>query len=146
MNYRTKSTIRLFALSVLLIGMISAVLLVMLGIPSAEYSKGTRIGVITKFSYKGYLYKTYEGELLMGGLVQTQNAEGVSGVSANVFQFSLDAEMQHGENLQALADTINKALETGQRIKLEYQQENLTDLNRSRGSTQYYVIKASIIY
>jgi hypothetical protein len=34
------------------------------------YSEGTRSGILTKVSKKGYVFKTYEGELNIGGLNQ----------------------------------------------------------------------------
>ena len=40
----------------------------------ANYSAGIRAGVPVKFSKKGVLFKTYEGELNVGGL--TNSAEG----------------------------------------------------------------------
>jgi hypothetical protein len=33
-----------------------------------SYSKGTRTGIVIKLSQKGYLFKTYEGELNLGGI------------------------------------------------------------------------------
>ena len=34
------------------------------------YSEGTRSGVLTKVTKKGYLFKTYEGEMNVGGFSQ----------------------------------------------------------------------------
>lgn len=46
------------------------------------YSDGERTGVITKFSHKGMLIKTWEGELNMGGFDQ--------GGVATIWAFSVD--------------------------------------------------------
>lgn len=35
-----------------------------------SYSEGTRSGVLTKVSKKGFIFKTYEGELNIGGINQ----------------------------------------------------------------------------
>ncbi len=35
-----------------------------------SYSDGTRSGILTKVSKKGYIFKTYEGELNIGGINQ----------------------------------------------------------------------------
>lgn len=35
-----------------------------------SYSEGTRSGILTKVSKKGYIFKTYEGELNIGGINQ----------------------------------------------------------------------------
>jgi len=37
------------------------------------YSEGNRAGVLVKFSKKGYLFKTYEGELNVGGVGNLPN-------------------------------------------------------------------------
>ena len=37
------------------------------------YSEGNRAGVLLKFSKKGYIFKTYEGEINMGGINATTN-------------------------------------------------------------------------
>lgn len=57
-----KSRVRSFFLKVL-------VVLIFLGaIALWTYSEGTRAGQLIKFSEKGVVFKTYEGELNMGGL------------------------------------------------------------------------------
>lgn len=49
-----------------------------------DYSDGQRTGTLIKFSDKGFLWKTWEGELAMGSFVQTQQ-----GASPYVFDFSV---------------------------------------------------------
>jgi hypothetical protein len=49
------------------------------------YSEGTRSGVLTKVSKKGYVFKTYEGELIIGGLNQGDGAL----LPATIFKFSV---------------------------------------------------------
>ncbi|MGE0569399.1 MAG: 6-phosphogluconate dehydrogenase [Bacteroidia bacterium] len=39
-------------------------------IAGLSYSDGTRSGILTKVSRKGYIFKTYEGELNIGGIDQ----------------------------------------------------------------------------
>ena len=36
-------------------------------VSSFHYSDGSRTGYLSKFSKKGYVFKTYEGELFVGG-------------------------------------------------------------------------------
>lgn len=108
----------------------------------SDYSEGERAGQVVKFSKKGKIYKTYEGEISLGGVVP--NAEGV--LTPNVFCFSLDAEQKRGENIQALADSIRKAMELGVRVKVHYHQEINTDWNSSRGETGHYVDKVTLLY
>lgn len=74
------------------------------------YSEGSRAGVVTKFSKKGFVWKSYEGELNLGGF--TRGAEG--GVVANVFRFSVTDPK--------VAEKINAALNSGTRVELAYSQ------------------------
>lgn len=52
------------------------------------YSEGTRSGILTKVSKKGYVFKTFEGELNIGGINQ-----GDGTIMPNtVFKFSVSDE------------------------------------------------------
>lgn len=67
---------------------------------TATYSQGLRSGELIKFSNKGVIFKTWEGEL----------SQGISG--AQIFQFSvLDNDKKVIEDLQSLS---------GQYVKLTY--------------------------
>lgn len=56
-------------------------------------SDGKRVGVLTKFSYKGLFIKSYEGELNMGGIRNRTDSDGNRSVVANVWQFSCSNPM-----------------------------------------------------
>jgi hypothetical protein len=51
------------------------------------YSEGTRVGIIYKFSKKGTIFKTYEGEMMLPGI----RNKGKS-LSTNTFNFSVTDE------------------------------------------------------
>lgn len=51
----------------------------------ADYSDGERSGTVTKFSRKGLWMKSWEGELLMGGMTTDGDGRSVP----NVFQFTV---------------------------------------------------------
>jgi hypothetical protein len=51
-------------------------------------SDGTRVGVLSKFSYSGLVNKSYEGELNMGGVRNRVDSDGKSSMVANVWEFS----------------------------------------------------------
>lgn len=73
------------------------------------FSEGNREGILNKYSTKGTVFKTNEGELLMPGVVPTMNQ-----LSNNFFYFSV-------------ADpAVSKILEenTGKKVKLHYIQYN----------------------
>ena len=86
------------------------------------YSEGTRTGYMMKISKKGYVFKTYEGQLNLGGL-QEDN----SSVLGNVWSFSLEE------------DYLSKKLEEmeGKKVQLRYK-----EINKAmpwQGETNYYV-------
>lgn len=66
------------------------------------YSEGTRSGILTKVSKKGYVFKTYEGELNVGGLNQGDGTI----MPATIFKFSMgdkkvydDLELAQGKKV-----------------------------------------------
>ncbi len=82
-----------------------------------EYSKGTRVGVINKFSERGTFWKTWEGQLALEGIVSSGN-----NVGANVWDFSLDRQHRHGEDIKFIGEKIQKYLESGTKVKVTYTQ------------------------
>jgi hypothetical protein len=81
------------------------------------YSEGTRTGELIKFSKKGVLYKTWEGEI----------SQGISG--AQIFQFSVLDEEQ---------DVVKKLKENeGNYVKLTYIERYATFL--FWGDTKYFI-------
>lgn len=52
------------------------------------YSEGTRSGILTKVSKKGYIFKTFEGELNVGGFSQGDGTI----IPASIFYFSVQDE------------------------------------------------------
>jgi len=83
------------------------------------YSSGERVGYIQKFSEKGWLCKTYEGEIAMVNL---------PGQLANTFQFTVRSD--------SLAAVINKA--QGQRVAIQYEQHKGVPTS-CFGETEYFV-------
>ena len=83
------------------------------------YSSGDRVGYIQKFSQKGWLCKTYEGEIAMVNL---------PGQIANTFQFTVRSD--------SIAALINKA--QGQRVAIEYEQHKGVPTS-CFGETEYFV-------
>lgn len=49
------------------------------------YSEGYRAGLLQKFSYKGILFKTYEGELILSSVSTTSNVA----IASEKFHFSV---------------------------------------------------------
>ncbi len=90
------------------------------------YSEGTRTGYLVKFSRKGYMFKTYEGELNLGGMNAQNNS-----VLNNLWDFSVSSSNQ------AAIDSLKKY--EGHTIKVYYTQP----LKKFfwQGETEYFVNK-----
>ncbi|MBI2045632.1 hypothetical protein HYT23_06240 [Candidatus Pacearchaeota archaeon] len=101
------------------------------GCNNIEYGNGVRTGVINKVSKKGYIWKTWEGQMALEGLVAGQ------AVGANLWDFSIDSQTRHGENPQELVYKLQAALNLGQRIKITYMEAGAPWA--TRGSTSYYI-------
>lgn len=91
------------------------------------YSEGNRAGKLIKFSHKGYVFKTYEGELNLGG-VSTING----GILVNNMWYFSVAD-------QAVADSLS--ILEGRDVSLHYK-EKLSTLPW-RGDTKYIVTKVT---
>ncbi len=87
----------------------------------ANYSDGYRVGRVIKLSRKGYVFKTWEGQLNLEALSQNQG----------IWEFSV----HRGD--EGIRDDINKAVEQGYRVKLYYK-EKLMQFDW-RGKTKYFI-------
>lgn len=87
------------------------------------YSEGTRAGNLIKISKKGYIFKTYEGQLKLGGIDLSNPEEGMS----DSWSFSVSDE------------GVFKELEKrqGQKVVLRYKQIN--NAMPWQGDTDYYI-------
>jgi hypothetical protein len=72
------------------------------------YSEGTRSGVLTKISKKGFVFKTYEGEMNVGGFSQGDGTI----MPSSIFKFSV-AKRSVYEQLEAVQ---------GRRVVVHYKQ------------------------
>ncbi len=126
MKTNKKSGMTLIELLVLIaiIFIVCGLTLGILGSKGCNNSSGIRTGTITKFSHKGLVKKSWEGELLMGGV-----ANHGEGTVANVWQFSvLDTN---------LVPKIDKAAQDGSRVSFNYQQTFF--YNPMRRDTAYFI-------
>jgi hypothetical protein len=87
---------------------------------SFTYSSGQRAGYVQKFSEKGWLCKTWEGELAMASL---------PGAMPELFQFTVRDD--------SIAAEINRQM--GSRVSLEYEQ-HLGVPTTCFGETEYFVV------
>ncbi|GAB3909097.1 hypothetical protein GCM10028803_46090 [Larkinella knui] len=95
-----------------------------------SYSDGERAGTISKYSRRGYVFKTWEGVLNVGGF------SGETGsLTPQYFDFSVKDD--------SVAQQINQAVKTGQRVTLHYE-EKLVKLPWN-GETKYFVTGVEIV-
>lgn len=127
---KAKSTMREFwkklrvvLLIVLLVGIAAGSYFVF-----GSYSSGYRAGNVMKISKKGIIFKTWEGQLNVGGF-QDGGANG--DMATTVWEFSV-------LNKQVLSD-IEKAVDSGHKVKLHYE-EKFFQLD-ILGDTKYFVTK-----
>ena len=99
--------------------MIAGVMLFLYYVP---YSEGARSGELIKFSRKGVIFKTWEGEI----------SQGISG--AQIFRFSvLDRDKEVIESLKAAE---------GQYVKVNYEERFATFA--WWGETKYYITSVEV--
>ncbi|MEZ4829149.1 MAG: hypothetical protein R3C61_23120 [Bacteroidia bacterium] len=92
-----------------------------------NYSSGTRVGKIVKFSKKGYVFKTYEGQLNAGGFDTNEGGD----ISPNVWEFSV----YRGDD--EIREAIDDAMDKGKEVKLYYK-EKFYQFDW-RGDTKYFI-------
>lgn len=94
------------------------------------YSEGTRSGILTKVSKKGVIFKTYEGEMNVGGLNQGDGTI----MPLAVFKFSVREKPVYEELEQA----------QGEKVVLHYK-----EVIKSffwQGEEDYFVYKVSRVH
>ncbi|GAB3709896.1 hypothetical protein GCM10027592_46470 [Spirosoma flavus] len=95
-----------------------------------SYSDGERAGTVSKFSRRGFVFKTYEGVLNVGGF------SGETGsLTPQYFDFSVKDEN--------VAKQITDAVKTGQRVTLHYEEKIVRF--PWNGETKYYITAVEII-
>lgn len=95
-----------------------------------SYSDGERAGTVSKFSRRGFVFKTYEGVLNVGGF------SGETGsLTPQYFDFSVRDD--------AIAKKVTEAVKTGQRVTLHYE-EKILKLPWN-GDTKYYITEVEFV-
>jgi hypothetical protein len=93
------------------------------------YSDGNRTGLLQKFSRRGNMFKTYEGELVLSSLINN----GVTSLSTEKFYFSVDKE-----------PVANKLMGMeGQKVIVHYEEKKGSIF--WRGDSNYIVDSVSIL-
>jgi hypothetical protein len=87
------------------------------------YSSGYRFGLLQKFSHKGNIFKTYEGEMILSSVSSNSNVV----ISSEKFYFSVT-----NKKLAQQLDTIQ-----GRMVTVHYQQKN--GVLSWKGDSEYLV-------
>ena len=95
-----------------------------------SYSDGERAGTLSKFSRRGFIFKTYEGVLNVGGF---------SGETGSLTPQFFDFSVKDDE----IAKKITEAVRTGQRVTLHYE-EKILKLPWN-GDTKYYITDVEFV-
>ena len=90
-----------------------------------SYSKGERAGYVQKFSHKGWICKTWEGELAIVS---------IPGTMSEKFYFTVRDD--------AVAARINESM--GKRVKLTYEQ-HMGIPTTCFGETEYFVVDVKAV-
>ena len=95
------------------------------------YSEGSRTGIAIKVSKKGYLFKTYEGTLNLGGI----SSENGTLMPMKIWDFSIE---KHDTAV------FNKITSTqGKEVRLYYKEVLKTFF--WQGDTKYYIYKVEVV-
>lgn len=111
--------------------MIVLVISILLFISYANYSEGTRAGIVVKISKKGYLIKTIEGQLNEGGMAASDQS-----IVPTIWNFSVK------RNKKEVVKQLEEAQLTGERVKLYYKEKYYRF--PWIGDTKYYVHKVEM--
>lgn len=94
-----------------------------------SYSEGIRSGVIVKISKKGWLFKTYEGQLNL----QTFGANRSSNLVSETFDFSVEGDRTD------VIKTLEETSLSGERVSLKYTERMMKFF--WRGDTNYFIVE-----
>ena len=97
-----------------------------------NYSNGERVGMITKFSNKGLIWKSWEGSL---------NTTQTGMNSAGPFEFSVDND----QNDPKIISTLDSAATNGWKVKIKYHETFGKNWFGNRGETSYFVEQIEVL-
>lgn len=95
------------------------------------YSDGVRTGIVQKFSHKGWIFRNWEGELVLPGEKFRSDMNGLRG--GNVWTFSVTDRV--------VAKELEMAASTGETVALNYCQVFMT---LGMTDTDYHIVKVTV--
>ena len=94
------------------------------------YSDGCRIGTITKFGNRGFVCRTWEGEMNLGGTHKSGND-------------TIPTTWQFSDPSGAFAERINELANSGKRVSIRYRQVWVRSVWAS--DSDYYVVGIEVV-
>ena len=116
-----------------LFGLLMVMITMLVFSSCSDYSSGDRIGIITKFSNSGKVFKSYEGELKVAPNIASQGMIG----QYETFAFSIDND----RTVECITpiDSIKLFAEQGIPVVVNYQQVAYLNWWGNRGNTDYFI-------
>lgn len=99
----------------------------------SDYSSGERVGIITKFSNSGKIFKSYEGELKIAPNLANSGMVG----QYETFTFSIDND--ETIKCETNIDSIKSYATKGKPVVIEYQETYGFNWFDNRGNTNHFV-------
>ncbi len=121
----------ILAITMILVGILGVPIISLCGGAVRDYSEGVRSGVVYKISKRGLIWKSYEGEMNLGGMSADANGQ----MTANTFRFSVRDD--------ALIKKIEEASTSGKRVTLHYDQYFVRPMQIE---THYVIDKVEFIH
>lgn len=100
---------------------------------SRNYSEGERMGIITKFSHKGLIWKSWEGDLKVAPNI------GNGGMVGQYEDFYFSVDNEKSINCITSTDSITEFMKEGVPVLLIYQETRGYNYFQNRGETQYFI-------
>ncbi len=104
-----------------------------------KWGDGVKAGNLNQLVYKGWIWKTYEGRIIMSGFRNEKTERGVSGLQSNEFSFSVDKKAvgyrQNG-SAYSVADSLMRC--SGKNVQVRYREY--------RGSLPWRGMQRYIVY
>lgn len=83
-----------------------------------NYSDGSRVGVVTKISHKGLIWKSWEGSINQGGTKEVTQMDSNGGAHSQIVANAQDFNVSDPK----VIEQVKEAAKTGKRVELVYRQ------------------------
>jgi hypothetical protein len=70
------------------------------------FGDGVKAGELNQFTYKGYVWKTYEGKLIQAGFKGSAKSTGGATIESYIFDFSVEDEQVANELMRLSGKTV----------------------------------------